>query len=83
MRRKKKAASGKEAPAQKAVMTRKRAAELKKRTAKKLALGPMERADYGLVNAARRLWLSAESMATPQVAPPRKPTRKTRTRVSR
>ena len=74
----KKAANSKKAPARKAATGRKRAAGLKKQVA-----SPPERAGEVTVDAARRLWLSAESLVTSQVASPRRSVRKARTKVSR
>ena len=82
-RREKKAVSGKKAPARKVAMGRKRVAGFKKHVTKELALGPIERVGENLVHAARRLWLSAESLVTSQVASVRRSVRKVRTKVSR
>jgi hypothetical protein len=81
-RRKKKAASGKKVPARKLAMGRKRAAGSKKHVAKELVLGPLERAGEATVDAARRLWLSAESLVTSQVTSLRRSARKARAKVS-
>ena len=61
-RREKKAANSKKVPAQKLAMGRKRAAGLKKHGAKQRSLSSLGRAGEATVDAARRLWLSAESL---------------------
>jgi hypothetical protein len=76
-RREKKAASSKKAPARKAAVGRKRVTGFEKRIAKEL-LGPIERAGESVVVAARRLWLSAESLLATRGGSRRKPKRKTR-----
>ena len=81
-RREKKAASSKKATARKVATGRKRVGGPNKRAAKKHALGPIERAGEDVVNAARRLWLSAESVVTSRVASVRKSVRKARAKVS-
>jgi hypothetical protein len=82
-RREKKAASSKKAPARKATMGRKRVSGFKKQVAKELTVSPFERAGEATVDAARRLWLSAESLVTSQVVSLRRSVRKVRTKVSR
>jgi len=63
--------------------SRKKVAVLEKRAAKRLAVGPMERADEGIVAAARRLWLEADSLRTARGASTRKPGRKGKAKLSR
>ena len=61
VRRRAKKAARKNPPARKAA-GRKTVAGFGKHAAKELALGPLERAGESLVDAARRLWLSAGSL---------------------
>jgi hypothetical protein len=81
--REKKAASSKEAPARKVAMGRNRAAGFGKHAAKELSLAPLERPGETVADAARRLWLSAESSVTSQVPSIRGSVRKARTKGSR
>jgi hypothetical protein len=82
-RREKKAASSKKAAARKVAMGRKRASGFGRRAAKELSLGRLERPGETVAAAARRLWLSAESLVTSQVASVLRSVRKARTKVSR
>jgi hypothetical protein len=61
-RRSKKVTSRKPTPAKKSVMADRKVARSKKEAAKELVLGPLERAGESIADAARRLWLSAESL---------------------
>jgi hypothetical protein len=64
------------APAPKAAVGRKKVVAFKRHSARKLALGPLERAGEATVDAARRLWLEAESLVTSRTASLRKSIRK-------
>ena len=81
-RREKKASRGTKARARKVAMVRKRLAGFEKSVAKEF-LGPIERAGESVVDAARRLWLSAESLLATRGGSRRKPKRKTRIKASR
>jgi hypothetical protein len=82
MRRAKKVTSSKKAPARNAAKARERVTAFEKRVAKEL-LGPIERAGESAVGAARRLWLSAESLLAKRDGSTRKSRRKTGTKASR
>ena len=82
VRREKRAAHGKKAPARKVPMGRKRLVAFEKHVAREL-LGPIESAGESVVVAARRLWLSAGYVVTARAAAPNRSMRKARTRVSR
>ena len=73
-RREKKAARSKKTSVRKAAVGRKRLRGFEKHVAKEL-LGSIERTGESVVVAARRLWLSAESVIAAQGASRRKPRR--------
>jgi hypothetical protein len=81
-RRHKKVARGSKTPARKVAAVHKRAVSLQKRVAKEI-LGPVERVGESVVVAARRLWLSADSLLSTRGGSGRRPKRKTRPMVSR
>jgi hypothetical protein len=60
--RSKKVRSRKSAPPQKSAREQRKVPRFKKMAAKELVLGPLEKAGGSIVDAARRLWLSAGSL---------------------
>jgi hypothetical protein len=60
--RSRKATSRSSAPTQKSALGGRSVARSKKMAAKELVLGPLQKPGQSIVDAARRLWLSAETM---------------------
>jgi hypothetical protein len=81
-RRRNKTTRTKKVP-QKVSTGRRKVATFKKHTANKLSLGSIEEAGDAAIAAARRLWLSAESLVGSQVSSLRRSAHKARSKLSR